>query len=93
MVKRDCTPEAARSCSSSPQIACLVLGSKLYNEQLANVQEAEADNKMKCEAICAVGRLVAFQSLTNDDWLGPQLMSHMVGHGKQVCCLWHMLLH
>lgn len=46
--------------------------------------------------MCAVGRLVAFQSVAAGDWLGPQLISHMVGHGKQVnlllpkCpfCLW-----
>lgn len=51
------------------------------------MQEAEADNRMKCEAVCAVGRLVAFQSLAAGDWLAPQLLSHMVGHGKQVQCL------
>ena len=48
------------------------------------VQEAEADNQVKCEAVCAVGRLVAFQSVAAGDWLAPQLISHMVGHGKQV---------
>ncbi len=48
------------------------------------VQEAEASNQVKCEAVCAVGRLVAFQSVAAGDWLAPQLISHMVGHGKQV---------
>lgn len=48
------------------------------------VQEAEADNQVKCEAVCAVGRLIAFQSVAAGDWLAPQLISHMVGHGKQV---------
>lgn len=49
-----------------------------------HMQEAEIDNRMKCEAVCAVGRLIAFQSLSTVDWLGPQLLSYMVGHGKQV---------
>ena len=49
------------------------------------LQEAAADNQMKCEAVCAVGRLVAFQSLAAGDWLAPQLVSHMVSHGKEVC--------
>ena len=48
------------------------------------MQEAEASNQVKCEAVCAVGRLVAFQSVAAGDWLAPQLISHMVGHGKQV---------
>ena len=48
------------------------------------VQEAEASNQVKCEAVCAVGRLVAFQSVAAGEWLAPQLISHMVGHGKQV---------
>jgi len=48
------------------------------------VQEAEASNQVKCEAVCAVGRLVAFQSVAAGDWLAPQLISNMVGHGKQV---------
>lgn len=48
------------------------------------LQEAAADNQMKCEAVCAVGGLVAFQSLAAGNWLAPQLVSHMVGHGKQV---------
>ncbi len=63
---------------------------------LMQVQEAEASNQLKCEAVCAVGRLVAFQSVAAGDWLAPQLISHMVGHGKQVnlllpecpLCLW-----
>ncbi|DBA75127.1 hypothetical protein WJX77_008338 [Trebouxia sp. C0004] len=50
-------------------------------------QEAEASNQLKCEAVCAVGRLVAFQSVAAGDWLAPQLISHMVGHGKQVADL------
>ncbi|KAL0028278.1 hypothetical protein WJX79_006817 [Trebouxia sp. C0005] len=50
-------------------------------------QEAEASIQLKCEAVCAVGRLVAFQSVAAGDWLGPQLISHMVGHGKQVADL------
>ncbi|KAL0045252.1 hypothetical protein WJX82_001839 [Trebouxia sp. C0006] len=50
-------------------------------------QEAEASNQVKCEAVCAVGRLVAFQSVAAGDWLAPQLISHMVGHGKQVADL------
>ena len=57
------------------------------------MQEAAADNQMKCEAVCAVGRLVAFQSLAAGDWLAPQLVSHMVSHGKEVChvtpCITH----
>lgn len=47
-------------------------------------QEAEADNQMKCEAVCAVGRLVAFQSAAAGEWLAPQLISHLTGHSKQV---------
>lgn len=55
-----------------------------WNSCVTCVQEAEADNQVKCEAVCAVGRLVAFQSVAAGDWLAPQLISHMVGHGKQV---------
>ena len=54
------------------------------NSCVTCLQEAEADNQVKCEAVCAVGRLVAFQSVAAGDWLAPQLISHMVGHGKQV---------
>lgn len=49
------------------------------------MQEAAAANQMKCEAVCAVGRLVAFCSLAAANWLAPQLVSHMVSHGKEVC--------
>lgn len=49
------------------------------------VQEAAAANQMKCEAVCALGRLVAFCSLAAANWLTPQLVSHMVSHGKEVC--------
>lgn len=51
------------------------------------LQEAEADTQMKSEAVCAVGRLVAFQAAAAGDWLAPQLISHLVGHSKQVCLL------
>ncbi|KAL3143333.1 hypothetical protein ABBQ38_002169 [Trebouxia sp. C0009 RCD-2024] len=47
-------------------------------------QEAAAANQMKCEAVCALGRLVAFCSLAAANWLTPQLVSHMVSHGKEV---------
>ena len=56
------------------------------------VQEAEASKQVKCEAVCAVGRLVAFQSVAAGDWLAPQLISHMVGHGKQVNFLFPEIL-
>ena len=67
----------------------------MFHQLVGCVQEAVADNQMKCEAVCAVGRLLAFQSLAAGDWLAPQLVSHMVSHGKEVChctpCVTHPL--
>ena len=59
--------------------------SACWSEAAWLLQEAEADNRIKCEAVAAVGRLVAFQSLAAEHWLGPTLLSYMVSHGKQVC--------
>ena len=69
----------------APRPPAYLLRLAISHQLVGCLQEAAANNQMKCEAVCAVGRLVAFQSLAAGDWLAPQLVSHMVSHGKEVC--------